>query len=68
MFWYFVSQSSVFFTFYVIFLFDGPIRGLKAAENEPFAWLRRLFVGAGLERVQKATTFVNEKQRLCLRL
>ena len=68
MFWYFASQSSVFFTFYVIFLFDGPMSGVRAVENKLFSWLRRLFVGAGLERVQKATTFVNEKQRLCLRL
>ena len=42
--------------------------GVRAVENKLFSWLRRLFVGAGLERVQKATTFVNEKQRLCLRL
>ena len=68
MFWYFVSQSSVFLLFMLFFLFDGPIRGLKGAENEPFSWFCSLFANVGLERGQKATTFVDEKQRLCLRL
>ena len=49
MFWYFVSQSSVFFTFYIIFLFDGPMSGVRAVENKLFSWLRSLFVDAGLE-------------------
>lgn len=49
-------------------MFDGPIRGLKGAENELFSWLRRLFVGAGLERVQKATTFVNENAKIMFKI
>lgn len=57
-----------FFTFYLIFLLDGPMKGFRAVENELSLWLRRLFVGTGLERVQKATTFVNENAKIMFKI
>ena len=62
-------RKVVFFLLFMLFfLFDSLMRGFRAVENKLFSWLRRLFDGAGLERVQKATTFVNENAKIMFKI